>query len=263
MSDAGGGAGIRKPPSPSTPSSRSTRSSIAPNSLVNVQPPLFHSTPAQSCLIVSNRVLIVSNRAVFHVLSTAKMGFSAPFLSANSSATALSWRRRELQRRRMRIFAANQSKCLSMNNLRSRTRFPKQAQSSPIKPNQGAFWTNHVHPCIPPALHLSPIAPLPRLAQRSGKSAIRNPQSAISMTPHPPFCLPPSAFWLVFASCLSPEQAYDAHCLNAVCAAFLEAEKKKSTMSPNFYLRCQSTWSGRQWSLRARPSRRVQASRSL
>jgi len=39
----------------------------------------------------------------------------------------------------LRLFAVNQHKRLSMNNLRAKTSFPNQGQSSPIKVNQGIF----------------------------------------------------------------------------------------------------------------------------
>ena len=41
--------------------------------------------------------------------------------------------------RLLRLFAANQFKCLSMNNLRSQTAFPNQGQSRLIKVIQGVF----------------------------------------------------------------------------------------------------------------------------
>ncbi len=63
--------------------------------------------------------------------------------------------------------------------------------------------------------------------------------------------------------CGKARSAYCLSCLSAVCAVFIKAEKKKLTMNLTFNLRCQTTWSGRQWSLRPAPRRAVQASRSL
>jgi len=39
----------------------------------------------------------------------------------------------------LRLFAANQYKCLSMNHLHTKLSFPAKAQSSLIKPNQVIF----------------------------------------------------------------------------------------------------------------------------
>jgi hypothetical protein len=41
------------------------------------------------------------------------------------------------------VFAENQLKCLSMNNLRAQQGSADQAQSSPIKVNQGIFLNQH------------------------------------------------------------------------------------------------------------------------
>jgi len=56
----------------------------------------------------------------------------ALFPSRRDAAAALIWP----VLRVLSIFAANQSKCLSMNHLHAAMSFPGKAQSSPIKPNQ-------------------------------------------------------------------------------------------------------------------------------
>jgi len=53
---------------------------------------------------------------------------------------------RSFQRRRMSLFTANQLKCLSMKCLCQKISFSGQAQSSPIKPNQGVFLNRRAPP---------------------------------------------------------------------------------------------------------------------
>ena len=64
----------------------------------------------------------------------------------------------------LRLFAANQFKCLSLNHLRSQTVFPVQGQSRLIKVNQGAFYALCVN-----------CAPRPFLRFEAGSRARQHP----------------------------------------------------------------------------------------
>jgi len=55
--------------------------------------------------------------------------------------------------RLLRLFAANQPKCLSMNTLHEKMGFPGQAQSSLVKPNQGVFLSHRAHYSITSILY--------------------------------------------------------------------------------------------------------------
>ncbi len=90
--------------------------------------------------------------------------------------------------RLLRILAAIQSKCLSMNNLHTKSGFSKQAQSSPIKVNQGVFLKFRAHYSITPHI-LVPTFSLQPSAFRlcSATPALRAPFSFCNF--HSSFCI--------------------------------------------------------------------------